>query len=175
MGQDPSLHYFGRNKASLCETDSPDTGEVALAPERERCPEGAEGENFAIARNISGSRTVLSPTACGRSPSGPDPSVAGATSPHTVGSHPRRGGQGETVGADSISARKACHCRRRPRATNGRPYTCNKARMQFFDSLNRRTPRGIHHTSICGATGKKKGSARRRLRKVNVQMQAEMG
>ena len=26
------------------------------------------------------------------------------------------------VGADSISARKACHCRRRPRATNGRPY-----------------------------------------------------
>ena len=38
------------------------------------------------------------------------------------------------VGADSISARKACHCRRRPRATNSRPYTCNKARMQFFDS-----------------------------------------
>ncbi len=31
-------------------------------------PEGAEGENLAIARNISGSRTVLSPTACGRSP-----------------------------------------------------------------------------------------------------------
>ena len=27
-----------------------------------------------------------------------------------------------SVGADSISARKACHCRRRPRATNGRPY-----------------------------------------------------
>ena len=55
-------------KTSLCETDSPDTGEVALAPEGERCPEGAEGENLAIARNISGSRTVLSPTACGRSP-----------------------------------------------------------------------------------------------------------
>ena len=55
-------------KASLCETDSPDTGEVALAPEGERCPEGAEGENLAIARNISDSRTVLSPTACGRSP-----------------------------------------------------------------------------------------------------------
>ena len=143
-------------------------GEVALAPEGDRCPEGAEGENLAIARNISGSRTVLSPTACGRSPSGPDPSVAGATSPHTVGSHPRREGQGETAGADSISARKACHCRRRPRATNGRPYTCNKARMQFFDSLNLRTPRGIHHTSICGAAGKKKGAARRRLRKVNV-------
>ena len=53
---------------SLCETGSPDTGEVALAPEGERCPEGAEGENLAIARNISGSRTVLSPTACGRSP-----------------------------------------------------------------------------------------------------------
>ena len=38
--------------------------------------EGAEGENLVIARNISGSRTVLSPTACGRSPSGPAPSVA---------------------------------------------------------------------------------------------------
>ena len=37
-------------------------------PLRGRCPEGAEGENLAIARNISGSRTVLSPTACGRSP-----------------------------------------------------------------------------------------------------------
>ncbi len=37
-------------------------------PEGERCPEGAEGENLAIARNISGNRTVLSPTACGRSP-----------------------------------------------------------------------------------------------------------
>ena len=36
------------------------------------------------------------------------------------------------VGADSISARGACHCRRRPRATNGRPYTCNKAGMQFL-------------------------------------------
>jgi len=58
----------GCRKASLCETDSPDTGEVALAPEGERCPEGAEGENLAITRNISGSRTVLSPTACGRSP-----------------------------------------------------------------------------------------------------------
>ena len=46
------------------------------APLRGRCPEGAEGENLAIARNISGSRTVLSPTACGRSPSGPGPSVA---------------------------------------------------------------------------------------------------
>ena len=43
-------------------------GEVALAPEGERCPEGAEGENLAIAQNISGNRTVLSPTACGRSP-----------------------------------------------------------------------------------------------------------
>ena len=37
-------------------------------PLRGRCPEGAEGENLAIARNISGNRTVLSPTACGRSP-----------------------------------------------------------------------------------------------------------
>ena len=78
-----------------------------------------------------------------------------------------------TVGADSISAREACHCRRRPRATNGRPYIRNKAGMQFFDSPNRRTPRGIPHTSICGAAGKKKGAARRRLRKVNVQMRAE--
>ena len=59
---------FSVSKTSLCETDSPDTGEVALAPEGERCPEGAEGENLAIARNISGNRTVLSPTACGRSP-----------------------------------------------------------------------------------------------------------
>ena len=50
-------------KTSLCEIDSPDTGEVALAPEGERCPEGAEGENLAITRNISGNRTVLSPTA----------------------------------------------------------------------------------------------------------------
>ena len=33
-----------------------------------RWPVGAEGENIAIARNISGSRTVFSPTACGRSP-----------------------------------------------------------------------------------------------------------
>ena len=48
-------------KISLCETDSLDTGEVALAPEGERCLEGAEGENLVIARNISGSRTVLSP------------------------------------------------------------------------------------------------------------------
>ena len=30
-----------RRKTSLCETDSPDTGEVALAPEGERCPEGS--------------------------------------------------------------------------------------------------------------------------------------
>ena len=47
-------------KISLCETDSPDTGEVALAPEGERCLEGAEGENLVIARNISGYDKVLS-------------------------------------------------------------------------------------------------------------------
>ena len=41
---------------------------VENLPLRGRCPEGAEGENLAIARNISDSRTVLSPTACGRSP-----------------------------------------------------------------------------------------------------------
>ena len=54
--------------ASLCETDSPDTGEVALAPEGERCPEGADGENLAITRNLPGNHQPLSPTACGRSP-----------------------------------------------------------------------------------------------------------
>ena len=37
-------------------------------PLRGRCPVGAEGENLAITRNISGNRTVLPPTACGRSP-----------------------------------------------------------------------------------------------------------
>ena len=31
-------------------------------------PQVTEGERLAIARNISDSRTVLSPTACGRSP-----------------------------------------------------------------------------------------------------------
>ena len=62
------LRVFVILLASLCETGSPGTGEVALAPEGERCPEGVEGENLAITRNISGSRTVLSPTACGRSP-----------------------------------------------------------------------------------------------------------
>ena len=63
----PTMHFFD-SLASLCETDSPDTGEVAIAPEGERWPVGPEGENLAIARNISDSRTVLSPTACGRSP-----------------------------------------------------------------------------------------------------------
>ena len=63
----PTMHFFD-SLASLCETDSPDTGEVAIAPEGERWPVGPEGENLAIARNISGNRTVLSPTACGRSP-----------------------------------------------------------------------------------------------------------
>ena len=36
-------------KTSLWETDSPDTGEVALAPEGERWPEGPEGESLAFA------------------------------------------------------------------------------------------------------------------------------
>ena len=39
-------------------------------------PAGPEGENLATARNVSDNRKVLSPTACGRSPSGPSPSVA---------------------------------------------------------------------------------------------------
>ena len=106
-------------------------------PLRGRCPEGAEGENLALARNISDSRTVLSPTACGRSPSGPDPSVAGATSPHTVGSHPRRGGQGvstpfsgRNVGRVSISALRAAAVRRlrsearRPACSQKRSCSC---------------------------------------------------
>ena len=41
---------------------------LTCLPLRGRCPEGAEGENLAIARNISGNRTVLSPTRCGGSP-----------------------------------------------------------------------------------------------------------
>ena len=56
-------------KISLCETDSPDTGEVALAPEGERCPEGAEGENLAIARNISGAVQFSPPPPAGGAPS----------------------------------------------------------------------------------------------------------
>ena len=39
-------------------------------------PAGPEGEKFTAVRNISGYRKVLSPTACGRSPSDPGPSVA---------------------------------------------------------------------------------------------------
>ena len=49
----------------------PTRGKLSVSknlPLRGRCPEGAEGENLAIAQNISGNRTVLSPTACGRSP-----------------------------------------------------------------------------------------------------------
>ena len=38
-------------------------------PLRGRCPEGAEGENLAITRNISGNRTVLSPPPAGGAPS----------------------------------------------------------------------------------------------------------
>ena len=113
-------------------------------------------------RRLPGSSGTPTPTAQGRIPYPPAKS-APPQAPRVVGDADPYG-----VGADSISARKACHCRRRPRAANGRPYTCNKAGMQFFDSLNRRTPRGIPHTSICGAAGKKKGAARRRLRKVNV-------
>ena len=36
------------------------------------------------------------------------------------------------VGADSISARKACHCRRRPRATIGRPYKTKSSPCTFM-------------------------------------------
>ena len=39
-------------------------GTVKTVPQRIE----TEGENLAIAQNISGNRTVLSPTACGRSP-----------------------------------------------------------------------------------------------------------
>ena len=54
--------------ASLCETDSPGTGEVALEPEGEQWPAGPEGENLATVRNISGHGKALSPTRCGGSP-----------------------------------------------------------------------------------------------------------
>ena len=57
--------YAKKEKASLVKGRSSVSKNLPL---RGRCPEGAEGENLAIARNISGSRTVLSPTACGRSP-----------------------------------------------------------------------------------------------------------
>ena len=48
-------------------------------PLRGRCPEGAEGENLAIARNISDSRTVLSPPP----PAGGAPSQRGPRGEHT--------------------------------------------------------------------------------------------
>ena len=44
--------YTACQKTSLWETDSPDTGEVALAPEGERWPEGPEGESLAFSRNL---------------------------------------------------------------------------------------------------------------------------
>ena len=41
---------------------------VEKPPSAREVPRRGGGENLAIARNISGSHTVLSPTACGRSP-----------------------------------------------------------------------------------------------------------
>ena len=55
--------------ASLGETDSPVSGEVARQRQKgERCPEGAEGASFAAILTIPGHGKALSPTACGRSP-----------------------------------------------------------------------------------------------------------
>ena len=47
----------------------PIRGEVALAPEGERCPEEAAGENLAIARNISGAVQFSPPPPAGGVPS----------------------------------------------------------------------------------------------------------
>ena len=63
----PIVLCSGRWGIFLCEAQK-DPRLSKNLPLRGRCPEGAEGENLAIARNISGNRTVLSPTACGRSP-----------------------------------------------------------------------------------------------------------
>ena len=60
----PTMHFFDRLRRRMLRRFSVSKS----LPLRGRCPEGAEGENLAIARNISDSRTVLSPTACGRSP-----------------------------------------------------------------------------------------------------------
>ena len=56
-------------KTSLWETDSPDTGEVALAPEGERWPEGPEGENLAFARNLRACVKLSPPPPAGGAPS----------------------------------------------------------------------------------------------------------
>ena len=73
----PSVTFGDSVPPLALRATSPVSGESVLEgepsvskslPLRGRCPEGAEGENLAIARNISDSRTTLSPTACGRSP-----------------------------------------------------------------------------------------------------------
>ena len=56
-------------KTSLWETDSPDTGEVALAPEGERWPEGPEGESLAFARNLRACVKLSPPPPAGGAPS----------------------------------------------------------------------------------------------------------
>ena len=96
MGQDPSLHYYPKKGFRLSKkVCSP------LAPSARGLRPQAVGERTVWLPEIFRAMARFSPSA----PSG-----------HL----PRRGFQ--RVGADSISARKACHCRRRPRATNGRPY-----------------------------------------------------
>ena len=57
------------SKTSLWETDSPDTGEVALAPEGERWPEGPEGESLAFARNLRACVKLSPPPPAGGAPS----------------------------------------------------------------------------------------------------------
>ena len=76
----------------------------------ERCPEGAEGENLAIARNVLGNRTVLSPTACGRSPLAEGAKKSYVRQP--PGFRVDAGIDPYSVGADSISARAPCGCRK---------------------------------------------------------------
>ena len=69
-------------------------------------PAGPEGENLAIARKISDSRRVLSPTACGRSPLTEGAKKSYVRQP--PGFRVDAGIDPYSVGADSISARAPC-------------------------------------------------------------------
>ena len=73
-------------KTSLWETDSPDTGEVALAPEGERWPEGPEGESLAFARNLRACVKLSPPPPAGGAPSQRGPrSFSTIWGPHICG------------------------------------------------------------------------------------------
>ena len=65
----PTILLSACQKTSLWETDSPDTGEVALAPEGERWPEGPEGESLAFARNLRACVKLSPPPPAGGAPS----------------------------------------------------------------------------------------------------------